>query len=50
MDHNLVFINTVQEKANIAAAFDIGADFIADDQVALILGDNIFSVTSLCIN
>lgn len=37
-----------QEKpAGIAEAFIIGADFIGDDPVALILGDNIFHGTGL---
>ncbi|NUS11783.1 MAG: glucose-1-phosphate thymidylyltransferase RfbA [Streptomyces sp.] len=37
-----------QEKPNgIAEAFVIGADFIGDDSVALILGDNIFHGTGL---
>jgi glucose-1-phosphate thymidylyltransferase len=37
------FEYAVQEKPNgLAQAFVIGADFIGDDSVALILGDNIF--------
>ncbi|MGJ8543571.1 sugar phosphate nucleotidyltransferase, partial [Lacticaseibacillus rhamnosus] len=33
----------VQEKPNgLAEAFIVGADFIGDDSVCLILGDNIF--------
>lgn len=37
------FQYAVQEKPNgLAEAFIIGADFIGDDRVALVLGDNIF--------
>ena len=37
------FSYTVQEKPEgLAQAFTLGADFIGDDNVALILGDNIF--------
>jgi glucose-1-phosphate thymidylyltransferase len=37
------FSFTIQEKPNgLAEAFIIGAEFIADENVALILGDNIF--------
>lgn len=37
------FTYTVQEKPNgLAQAFVLGADFIGNDSVALILGDNIF--------
>ena len=37
------FTYTVQEKPEgLAQAFTLGADFIGDDSVALILGDNIF--------
>jgi glucose-1-phosphate thymidylyltransferase len=37
------FSYTVQEQPNgLAQAFVLGADFIGDDKVALVLGDNIF--------
>ena len=42
------FEYVVQEVPNgLAQAFVLGADFIGDDQVALILGDNIFYGTAL---
>ncbi len=42
------FEYTVQENPNgLAEAFILGADFIGDDKVALILGDNIFYGTGL---
>ena len=41
----------VQEKPNgLAQAFVLGADFIGDDSVALVLGDNIFHGTGLGTN
>ncbi|WP_424492818.1 glucose-1-phosphate thymidylyltransferase RfbA [Salinimicrobium sp. GXAS 041] len=41
--YGCVFAYAVQEKPNgLAEAFIIGADFIGNDKVALILGDNIF--------
>ena len=42
-DLGLHFTYKVQEKPNgLAEAFILGADFIGDDSVALILGDNIY--------
>lgn len=42
-DLGLRFSYKVQEKANgLAEAFILGADFIGDDSVCLILGDNVF--------
>ena len=42
------FVFAVQEVPNgLAQAFVIGADFIGDDKVALILGDNIFHGSGL---
>ena len=45
MDHNGAFqFYKIQDKPNgIAEAFIIGKDFIGEDHVALILGDNIFN-------
>ncbi|WKD85546.1 Glucose-1-phosphate thymidylyltransferase 1 [Polaribacter huanghezhanensis] len=46
--YGCIFEYTVQEKPNgLAEAFILGADFIGDDKVALILGDNIFYGTGL---
>lgn len=42
-DYGCVFQYAIQEKPNgLAEAFIIGEQFISDDNVALILGDNIF--------
>lgn len=42
------FQYTVQEEPNgLAQAFVLGADFIGDDSVALVLGDNIFYGTEM---
>ena len=42
------FSYTIQEQPNgLAQAFVLGADFIGDDKVALVLGDNIFYGTGL---
>jgi glucose-1-phosphate thymidylyltransferase len=42
------FIYTVQEKPNgLAQAFVLGEDFIGNDSVALVLGDNIFYGTEM---
>lgn len=42
------FSYTVQEQPNgLAQAFVLGADFIGDDSVALVLGDNIFYGTEM---
>ncbi|WP_409200110.1 glucose-1-phosphate thymidylyltransferase RfbA [Methanobrevibacter sp. DSM 116169] len=42
-DFGISFSYAVQEKPNgLAEAFIVGEDFIGDDNVALILGDNIF--------
>ncbi len=42
------FSYTVQEEPNgLAQAFVLGADFIGDDSVALVLGDNIFYGTEM---
>ena len=46
--YGCTFEYTVQENPNgLAEAFILGADFIGDDKVALILGDNIFYGTGL---
>ncbi|WP_347172994.1 glucose-1-phosphate thymidylyltransferase RfbA [Polaribacter uvawellassae] len=46
--YGCTFVYTVQENPNgLAEAFILGADFIGDDKVALILGDNIFYGTGL---
>jgi len=43
------FTYAIQEVPNgLAQAFVIGADFIGDDSVALVLGDNIFHGSGLC--
>lgn len=47
-DLGMEFTFKAQEEANgLAQAFVIGADFIGDDKVALVLGDNIFYGSSM---